>query len=140
MIITFKGPEGAPFVGKTFPAKTMDDAPIKHVADFQRATGLRMDQVQEAFQGADILQLQAMAFFSLRLAGHTVSWATLDEMRMSDCDVELEPGDEKYEEYLKATGKAPAPEAPAGPTAASTASPAPVDAVAPVVAATPDPQ
>lgn len=93
MQITYLGPEGAKFVGKTFTGVNLAEAATDDIADLQRATGWKMGDLQRVAEDADILGYQMLQFFTLRAGGHKVSWDVAKSVRLVDIDVVAEPGD-----------------------------------------------
>jgi hypothetical protein len=98
MRIQFTGPDKAPFAGKEFPAVNLDDAELDDIADLQRATGLKMEALITDAEAVESFGLQVLLFFTLRGAGHKVSWDTAKRIKLSQFETIEEPGDNLDEE------------------------------------------
>lgn len=112
MLLTFNAPEGAPYLGEQLPGVTLEGAAIEDIADFQRATGYKMAQLTQAAEDADVLAMQMLFFFTLRGAGHKVSWAKVGRLRIGDVEVTPEDGelDDAEAEVDPTTATRPSPE------------------------------
>lgn len=93
MRILFKGPEGSKFEGLNLRGIRPTEAKIRDMAEVQRATGLKLAELNEVMTGNESMGTQAVIFFTLRNAGMYVTWDEAGDFAPGDLEATEEPGD-----------------------------------------------
>lgn len=93
MRFKFIGPEGAVFAGHEYPATSLDNAELEHVAALQRATGRTMKTIIEESEEVEAFGLQCALFLTLHANCHPVGFDTVKHLKFADFEVIEEPGD-----------------------------------------------
>lgn len=81
--------------GRTLVAKNMDTAPIRHVAELQRQTGWKLEELRDNVQKIDIYAAAVLLFLTLHNAGFTPTWDDVLDRDLSELEIIQEPGDER---------------------------------------------
>lgn len=71
---------------------------IGGIADFQRATGWKVAEIDEQIKAADVIGVAIGAFFALTNAGFKPDWQELLASDPDDFEPIIEPGDRRAEE------------------------------------------
>jgi hypothetical protein len=114
--IKFTGPAGSKFEGLDLVMVRPGKARIKDLAEIQKATGLKMADLQSTLTENEALGIQAVIFMSLRAAGQFVSFDEAGDFAEDEFDIVVEPGDLPEEEpdpTSARTDSAPGDEPPA---------------------------
>jgi len=127
--IKFTGPAGAQFQGKDLRGIRFNQGRLEHLAEIQRATGLKMPALIDEYNGIESVGTRVVLFLTLRNAGFAVTWEQTGGLTDDDFEQVPEPGDlppepgdsqEPVDPTPARTGSVPGDDAP--PHAASRAS------------------